>query len=108
MNPARLNKRLELQKRVSGKGGYGQRKESWVKVKSVWAELKPKSADESVKSSAEVSEITHEIKIRYRKGVTARMRFVGKGRTFDIVAAPINENERNRYLILRCVERFGA
>ena len=109
VNPARLNKRLWLQKREVTKSSLGQRSDQWIAVIQLWAEIKPLSSDESIASSAEVSAVSHEIKIRYRSGVTADMRFYSEGgRVFDITAAPVNQHEKSRYLVCKCVERFSV
>lgn len=104
MNTARLNKRVTLQQRQSGKGGLGQAVGGWVDVMPLWAEIKPVAAVENVESGAVRASITHDVRIHYRVGVTARMRFVRSGRVLEIIEAPINEFEKGRYLLCKCRE----
>lgn len=47
---------------------------SWSTFATVWASIEPLSAREFVAAQAEASKVTARIKIRYRTGVTAKMR----------------------------------
>lgn len=104
MNPGRMNKRVTLQAPEHGKGGMGQAASTWQDVATVWAEVKPAKADEGVASGTERATITHDIRIRYRPGVTAKMRFAMKSRFFELIEPPINEREANAYLLCKCQE----
>jgi SPP1 family predicted phage head-tail adaptor len=49
-------------------------------------------------------EVTHKITIRYMDGIRAKMNVLFRGRFFQI-EAPLDPDERQRMLILLCIER---
>lgn len=54
----------------------GEISREWQTVATVWAAIEPLSAREYLQSGAKQSEMSARIKIRYRAGLTADMRFV--------------------------------
>ena len=50
-----------------------------------------------------ISKVTHQVVMRYRTGITANMQVQFNGRQFQIEAVQ-NPDERNKMLILQCVE----
>ena len=56
-------------------------------------------------ASGEVSAETQlEVLIRYRTDVRANMRVLVGARTFEIVAPPVQDEERHRWTLLKCKE----
>lgn len=105
MNRARLKSRVELQAKQATKNALNQTELNWQLVGEYWAEIKPLRSDERIAAQAQQASITHEVRIIYRTGVKASMRFVRGSRAFEIVGAPINEREENRYLLCLCEEK---
>ena len=77
---------------------------AWSPVAIVWAEVAPKTGREVFESDQLGGRITHDVRMRYRQGISAKMRFVHQGRIFDIrhVASP---SERREWLICACEEQ---
>ncbi len=93
---------LETENRVDdGGGGVTQ---TWSPVATVWASIKPRSGQEVFAADRLSGRLTHEIRIRYRTGVTPVMRFRQGSRIFQILAV-IDMDERRRWLRCLCEER---
>lgn len=57
---------------------------NWATVARPWAQIKPLSARELMQSAATQSEVRGYIVIRYRGSVNASMRFVHRGKYYNI------------------------
>ena len=103
-----LGQRITLQQRTVAQDPTGGQLAIWTDVATVWAEVVPLSGRELIAAQAVASETSHQITLRWQpafadaKAVTA-MRVVMNGRYFNISAA-INEDERNRTLVLLVAE----
>ncbi|KTW01056.1 hypothetical protein NS355_02385 [Sphingomonas yabuuchiae] len=97
----RPNKRVQLEQPEADKtfGGAGRGK--WVSVTSgkIWAEVRDTlpSRGENLSEGLTIAKRPARIRIRYRPGLTARMRFIVDGRVLQIVAGPAEIGRR--YLI---------
>jgi SPP1 family predicted phage head-tail adaptor len=78
---------------------------TWTTYINAWAEITARSQREYMNGNANQSEITHEIRMRYRSGVTPDMRFSYNGRYFRFVSV-VNVDERDRELYIEATERF--
>lgn len=78
---------------------------SWTDYISAWAEITARSQREYASGDATQSEVTHEIRMRYRSGVIPKMRFKYNGRYFRFVSV-VNVDERDRELFIEAIERF--
>lgn len=80
MNPAKLNRRILLQKKSSGgedESGYPRDpKEAWEDVMPLYASREPLRGREFFAAAAANAELTLRYKIRYREGITPDMRFI--------------------------------
>ncbi|QWE17311.1 phage head closure protein [Polynucleobacter sp. AP-Nino-20-G2] len=103
MQAALLRKRLIIQSRSQVQDDYGQPLTAWVDVETVWGAVEPVSGRESISADAMQSSVTYQVVMRYRPGITAKMRIKYDNRFFDIQDV-IDENERHRMLTLLCVE----
>jgi SPP1 family predicted phage head-tail adaptor len=104
MQYARLNTRITLQAPSTTADGYGETGATWTDIADVWASLEPIQGREFFSAQQVNAETTHRIRIRYRTGVTAAMRFKYGARFFEIQSV-INTSERNNELVLMCTER---
>lgn len=86
MNPAKLNKRITLQKRASGEdeSGYPTSPDSYIDHISLYAARKPLRGREFFAAAAVQAENTVRFEIRYRPGITSDMRLICEGRTYNI------------------------
>ena len=100
-----LRRRITIQKKSLKTDDYGDKTEGdWGDVCSVWACIDAIGAREFWEAQAAHGELTHRVTIRYREGITADMRILYGERKFDLVAPPVDQEERHRYLILKCRE----
>ena len=105
MNPGKLNKRVELQKVEREKDGAGGFKESEpITFATTWASIDGLSGSEFRRAHQQMVELTHKITIRYRKDIDRTMFVSYEGRSFEIQYIE-NQEERNRFLELFCLER---
>jgi SPP1 family predicted phage head-tail adaptor len=104
--PGSLRQRIEIQaEAATGDGGGGQT-DPWassVVVATVWANVEPLRGDERLRAMQLEDVVTHKITIRYRPGITARMRVKFGARLLNIRAV-IDPQEQQRVLELMCEE----
>lgn len=98
MNPGELKHRITFQVQ-----DLEQEEETWNDILSTWANINPISGKEYYSAETINSDLTHKIRLRYRKGITPDMRILYKDRIFNIVSV-INEYEKNAILQLMCRE----
>lgn len=103
MRAGRLRHRVTIESRSSSLDAAGQQLRSWSTFGTVYAGIRPLSGREGVLAEAVQSAVTHEVTIRYLSGVNATMRVNFGGRYFAIHAVR-NTDERNREMVLDCVE----
>lgn len=99
----RLNKRVLLQKRVSGKSPGGAPADTWQNVVStgdgkIWADVRDLTGRQFVAAGGTQNEVQTKIEIRYRPGVTAAMRIVHGPEVYDIVAV-LNQDDKSLQLM---------
>lgn len=70
----------------------------------VWASVVPLAGRELERAREVVANATHQVKTRYRDGINTRKRLRHDNRILNIEAAQ-NVDERDRELILTCVEQ---
>lgn len=108
-NPAVLDKRVTLYKEVMILDALNTPQSKWHPVAKVWASIEPISGREYFQAAQSQSEASVRIVIRYRKGITDRMRlkyYSEDGETlFELKSPPINYREQNKFLELMCKEK---
>lgn len=72
---------------------------AWTDFAECWAEIMPLKGRELIAAQQVNSEVTGTMRIRWRDGVTSKMRAVFRTRVFDILAV-VNTKERNREIML--------
>ena len=77
--------------------------EDWKDIATTWANINPISGKEYYSAETINSDLTHKIRLRYRKGITPDMRVIYNDRIFYIISV-INEYEKNTMLQLMCRE----
>jgi SPP1 family predicted phage head-tail adaptor len=104
MRAGRLRHRITLQQLVAGspqQKATGEPDESWVDYLETWASVEPLSGRELFAAQEHHSEITTRIRVRYRAGITAKMRVVFGQGIYNIHAI-LNREMRNIELELLC------
>lgn len=103
-----LRHRVTLQRRQTGQDAAGQPVDVWDTVFSGWADVSPLSGRALMSAQVMQSAVTHEITMRYRPELaspidSANMRILFGTRVFNIHAV-LNQDERNRTVILQAEE----
>ena len=98
MDPGKLNHRITFQIQ-----NLDSEEEEWNDIVTTWASINPISGREYYQAETINSDLTHKIRLRYRRGITPDMRILYKDRIFNIVSV-INEYEKNAILQLMCRE----
>ena len=112
MDIGKLDKRIQLQSKSATLDEYGQQINSWSTVATVWANVKPISGREKLRSMAMQLELTHTVAVRYNvnflppKAVSAwRINYNANGsvRLFNITSV-MDLNEDRKFIIFECIE----
>lgn len=98
MDQGKLNKRITFQLQ-----DLDLEDEDWKDIATTWASINPISGKEYYSAETINSDLTHKIRLRYRRGITPDMRVLYNGRIFYIISV-INEYEKNTMLQLMCRE----
>lgn len=85
MRSGKLTERLQIQEnRKATKTTLGEVAENWHTVNSVWAGIVTLSGLELIRARQVAAEATHEVTIRYYKGLTNKHRFLWGSVKLDI------------------------
>lgn len=110
MRISKLQQRITIQRRSSTLDAYGQEINSWSDIGTVWAEVKPLSGREKMRTNAMVveSQLTHQVTVRYSTlflpSTTAdAWRILFESRIFNITAS-WNVDEADKTIIFDCTE----
>lgn len=110
MQAGKLRQRVIIEEPIVSQDTYGEEAEpTWVTFAEVWAAVEPLSAGEryTAENAQLLAEADTRIRIRYRTGVTHKMRVSFENRLFDIQAV-INLETRDREIHLLCKEKPNA
>lgn len=100
MEPGRLRHRVSLQGVTRTDDGGGGYTEAWGDLATVWAAVEPLQGSEQIRAMQTEAAATHRVRMRYRAGVHAGQRVIHEGRGFEIVAPPVDPDERHVELVL--------
>lgn len=101
-----MRRQITIQQQAATQNALGEEIPSWTTFATCWASIEPMNGRELLAAQQVQSQVNTRITIRYRDGVTPAMRILYKSRYFDIQSIQDIE-ERNRFLVLQCVERVG-
>lgn len=105
MRSGPLRHRITFQSKSQVKDEFGQYKESWSDLFTVWGSVDPISGRELLASKQVIGETTHRIRTRYRDGITYAVRVIFNGRIFDITSV-INQAEKNASIEILAKEGY--
>ena len=94
INPGELRHRITFQLQ-----DLDSEDEDWKDIATTWANINPISGKEYYSAETINSDLTHKIRLRYRKGITPDMRIIYNDRIFYIISV-INEYEKSTMLQL--------
>ena len=103
MRAGRLRHRVILQSGTETRDAHGAYLVGWSTQDTVWGAVEPLTGKEFFSQQAVHAESTVRIVIRYRSDVTAAWRVSHAGLFYDVKHV-LNENTRDRMLILMCSE----
>ena len=103
MRAGQLRHRVTLEQRANQRT-RGIVTETWGAEQVLWANVEPLTGRELERARTVVANATHKVTMRYRSSITARSRLVFDNRILNIEAVR-NVDERNRELILTCVDQ---
>lgn len=94
---------VSIQRVTETKNSYGEGVETWSVYANAWASITPISGREYYQAQAAQAEATHKVVVNYISGVVPKMRVLFGSRILRIESV-LNDGERNRELVLMCVE----
>lgn len=106
MEAGKLRARVELQTNATSEDALGGQGSSWTTTATCWGELRPQAGagtGELLTADMLRAGLAVVIVIRYRSGVTSKMRAKLGSRIFEI-GSVVNVGERNKELQLVCSE----
>lgn len=99
-----LDRRVEIQRDAgTTQNAANEEIEDWRKVATVWASIVPLSGTERIVAEQTQADVTHTVTLRYRAGVTPKMRIIYGERRLEILSV-VEGLKRRRELILNCKE----
>jgi SPP1 family predicted phage head-tail adaptor len=104
MQAGTLRQRLVLQQLAEAQNSRGEPIATPATFATVWAAIEPLQGRELFAAQQVFAEVTTRIRMRYRAGITPKMRATWNGLTFDILAV-LNLESANRELELLAVQR---
>jgi len=106
-NPARFRHRISFFNTDGGKDELGQQveREEPELIKTVWADIKTMKGTEFFAAASVQAERTYRFIIRFTGEIRHHMYIDYKGRIFDIIEPPINDDELNKTLTIIAKER---
>lgn len=100
----KMRHRITIQQRSgSTQNSFGSPQTTWVTFATVWAEVGPLSGRELIAAQSVQSEISQQVTLRYRAGITTAMRVLFGPRVFNINSV-LDENEAHEKITLLCTE----
>ena len=106
MRSGRLRHRLALQQATETRGDAGGVVKTFATQATVWGAIEPLSSKEYLAIQQTQAEATVRVVIRYRSDIDDTWRILdtadSPNTVYTIEGQPINENNRNRSLVIMC------
>lgn len=105
MRAGKLRHRVTIQRETAegdpgyvadGEGGYEL---AWIDVATVWASVRPLSVKEQTFAAQLQDSRTHEVRLRWRNGLTAAHRLLFKGRPLNIRGVQLLDEIQHEMLV---------
>lgn len=103
MNIGKLRHRITLLRQVNEVNDYGASTQTWKRVATVWADVRPLSGREYFSAQQVQSEVTTQIWLRHIEGIKPTMKVKFGKREFEILSV-LNTQECDVSLQLMCKE----
>ena len=103
MDIGRINRRIDILEYVVTRDEYGGEDGNWVKIRTLWAYVKPVSGTEYFKAQQPTAETTTTITIRYNPKISVLNRVRYQNKTYEIIGVSDKDTD-HRETILNCKE----
>lgn len=100
-----MRERLTFQKKVETKNSLNEAVISYTDHVTVWGSVLPNAGKKYYEALQSTSEVSGEVRIRYRSDIEPTMRIKHGSRYLEIVSL-VNPQERNRELIIYYKEQL--
>ncbi|TVS18947.1 MAG: hypothetical protein EA417_01810 [Gammaproteobacteria bacterium] len=100
-----LRHRVRLERRIDGYDESGSREETWQKIGTRWAQVRPMSQRALIAAREAGLKLTHEVEVRYPAPMSGVDRIVFRGRTLYPEGPPMDVDEARVKIVYRCEER---
>jgi SPP1 family predicted phage head-tail adaptor len=103
----KLRSEVTIQALIGTQDSTGQETQTWNIVATIRASIEPLTGREVVTAQQVYGSVNVKIRARYYPGITPKMRATCGTHVYDIQDV-INVAERNREMLLMCIERVEA
>ena len=108
MRTSTLRHKEEIQELIETQDAIGNQMYEWAKVGEAWAAIEPLKGEEYFAAATIQAQISHKVTMRPPGiEITPAHRIIFGSRIFEIESV-INVEERNRELVLMCVEKIWS
>jgi SPP1 family predicted phage head-tail adaptor len=107
MFAGKLRHRVRLQDEVETPDGAGGLTSVWTDIATFWAEVLTTAGRELTQARQSTPTLSHMVRCRYRRDITADMRLVYNEGVLRIAAPPQDPDGRQRELIILCEAIVG-
>ena len=101
-----LKHRVSIQSESTAVDSYGEPTGSWSTDSTVWASVKPRSANEQETGDGQTGVVTISVIMRYTSDASPKKRLLFGSHVLGIISV-INVDERNEHLELICQEEIN-
>jgi SPP1 family predicted phage head-tail adaptor len=106
MKSGRLRHRVTIQQFVQGSDDIiGGTIDTWEDITTIWAKVTPLSSKDVLISQQLKNDATHQVEIRYRSDINAKMRLIYRGRILDNISIRDIDELRKEIRLLCCEVR---
>ncbi len=99
----KMRYRVKVERATNTRDAGGGLSQVFNSVATIYANIKPKSANSTYRQGILQEKVTHEITIRFMKNIDTNSRITYGNRSFAVNGI-INVDERDRFLTLLCEE----
>lgn len=104
MQIGNLNRRIDIYTQTTTADTYGATVETDSLVRSTWAQIEPASGNEALEGKKDTATRAVKFMIRYRTGMTEKMKIKYDGSFYNITA--IEEPDKKRTLVITAEKKY--
>jgi SPP1 family predicted phage head-tail adaptor len=101
MNPGELRHRITIEAPTDTQNEYGEPVQGWQPIATVWAAKQDLAGREFVAAQQTQAEVTTRFRLRYRDGITAKMRIrTADGTLYNVASVQDPDGYRRETIIM--------